>query len=68
MVAETAVWRDRLTPAERAQLGREPGTITEQRPDILVVGGGIVGVATATRSPGRCARGRPERRSGPPDR
>jgi glycine/D-amino acid oxidase-like deaminating enzyme len=47
MIADTAVWRDELTPAERAQLGREPGAITQPRPDVLVVGGGIVGVATA---------------------
>jgi glycine oxidase len=47
MVAETAVWRDRLTAEERAQLGRGAGVISQQHPDILVVGGGIVGVATA---------------------
>jgi glycine/D-amino acid oxidase-like deaminating enzyme len=47
MVAETPIWRDRLTAAERAQLGRGAGTISLSRPDILVVGGGIVGVATA---------------------
>jgi len=47
MVAETAVWRDRLTAQERAQLGRGAGVIGEQHPDVLVVGGGIAGVATA---------------------
>jgi glycine oxidase len=47
MVAETAVWRDRLNAEERAQLGRGAGVISEQHPDILVVGGGILGVATA---------------------
>lgn len=47
MVAETAIWRDQLTPQERAQLGRGAGVIPLPRPDILVVGGGIVGVATA---------------------
>src|SRR5215468_3870046 len=47
MVAETAVWRDRLTAQERAQLGRGAGVIEEQHPDVLVVGGGIAGVATA---------------------
>src|SRR5579859_4635186 len=47
MVAETAVWRDRLNAEERAQLGRGAGVISEQHPDILVVGGGIAGVATA---------------------
>jgi glycine oxidase len=47
MVQETAVWRDRLTAPERAQLGRGAGVIEQQHPDILVVGGGIAGVATA---------------------
>ena len=47
MVAETPIWRDRLTTEERAQLGRGAGTISLSRPDILVVGGGIAGVATA---------------------
>jgi len=47
MVAEIPVWRDRLTPDERAQLGRGAGVIAQPRPDVLVVGGGIAGVATA---------------------
>src|SRR5260370_39892868 len=47
MVAETPIWRDRLTAEERAQLGRGAGTISLPNPDILVVGGGIAGVATA---------------------
>jgi len=47
MVAETPIWRDRLTAAERAQLGRGAGSISLTRPDILVIGGGIAGVATA---------------------
>jgi glycine oxidase len=47
MVTETAVWRDRLSEQERAQLGRGAGVLAEHRPDILVVGGGIAGVATA---------------------
>jgi glycine oxidase len=47
MVAETALWRDQLTSAERAELGRGAGVIPLDRPDILVVGGGIAGVATA---------------------
>jgi glycine oxidase len=47
MAAETAVWRDQLTSSESAQLMREAGVIAQPRPDILVVGGGIVGVATA---------------------
>jgi len=47
MVADTAVWRDELTAAEHAELGRGAGVIAEPRPDVLVVGGGIAGVATA---------------------
>jgi NADPH-dependent 2,4-dienoyl-CoA reductase/sulfur reductase-like enzyme len=47
MVAETPIWRDRLTAKERAQLGRGAGTISLSTPDVLVVGGGIVGVAIA---------------------
>jgi len=47
MVAETPIWRDRLTAEERAQLGRGAGTISPSRPDVLVVGGGIAGVAIA---------------------
>ena len=47
MVAETAIWRDRLTTQERAELGRGAGVISQRHPDVLVVGGGIVGVATA---------------------
>jgi len=42
-----AAWRDQLTAAERAALGRGHGTIPDPRPDILVVGGGILGVTTA---------------------
>jgi glycine oxidase len=47
MVAQTAIWLDQLTPHERAELGRGAGEISVPRPDILVVGGGIAGVATA---------------------
>jgi glycine/D-amino acid oxidase-like deaminating enzyme len=47
MAAGTAVWRDQLTVDEAAQLVRGPGVIAQPRPDVLVVGGGIVGVATA---------------------
>jgi glycine oxidase len=42
-----AVWLDQLTDDERALLGRGAGTIPEPRPDILIVGGGIAGAATA---------------------
>jgi glycine oxidase len=47
MATGTAVWHDQLTADESAQLGRGAGTIPQPRPDVLVVGGGIVGVATA---------------------
>ncbi len=47
MAAETAVWRDQLTSSESAELVRGAGVIAQPRPDVLVVGGGIVGVATA---------------------
>jgi glycine oxidase len=42
-----AFWLDQLTAAERAALGRGAGTIQQPRPDVLVVGGGIAGAATA---------------------
>jgi glycine oxidase len=42
-----AVWLDQLTEAERAVLDPGPPPEPERRPDVLVVGGGIVGVATA---------------------
>jgi glycine oxidase len=45
--AHTAIWRDQLTADESAQLVRGAGAIAPSRPDVLVVGGGIVGVATA---------------------
>jgi glycine oxidase len=47
MTVGTAIWPDQLSAAERATLARGDGSIPERRPDILVVGGGIVGVATA---------------------
>ncbi|HEY7146147.1 MAG TPA: FAD-binding oxidoreductase [Streptosporangiaceae bacterium] len=47
MTVQNAIWRDQLTEAERATLGRGDGQIPHERPDVLVVGGGIVGVATA---------------------
>jgi glycine oxidase len=47
MTETGAVWRDQLTAAERDALGRGHGSIPEPHPDILVVGGGIMGVATA---------------------
>jgi glycine oxidase len=47
MVASAPVWRDQLTAEESAQLVRGAGMIAQPCPDVLVVGGGIVGVATA---------------------
>jgi NADPH-dependent 2,4-dienoyl-CoA reductase/sulfur reductase-like enzyme len=41
------IWADQLDPRER--LGLDPGVPESlaRRPDVLVVGGGILGVATA---------------------
>lgn len=47
MTVQSAVWRDQLTPEERVALGRGDGMLPITRPDVLVVGGGIMGVATA---------------------
>lgn len=47
MTVTGAIWRDQLTPDERAVLGRAEPSIAGARPDVLVVGGGIVGVTTA---------------------
>lgn len=47
MTVGTAAWRDQLTADEAGSLGRADGVISDPRPDILIVGGGIVGVATA---------------------
>ncbi len=44
---ETAIWLDQLTATERGELVRSGGTVSEPHPDLLVVGGGIAGVATA---------------------
>ena len=47
MTVGSAIWRDQLTGQERTTLGRTDGPVDGQHPDILVVGGGILGVATA---------------------
>lgn len=47
MTLGSAIWGDQLTSEERAVLGRGQGAISDPRPDVLVVGGGILGVATA---------------------
>jgi glycine/D-amino acid oxidase-like deaminating enzyme len=40
-------WRDQLTEQDRAVLGRSDQDALASRPDVLVVGGGILGVCTA---------------------
>jgi glycine/D-amino acid oxidase-like deaminating enzyme len=47
MTVNGAVWRDQLTAPERALLGRADQDVIGSRPDVLVVGGGILGVSTA---------------------
>jgi glycine oxidase len=47
MTVQSAIWRDQLTSQERAALGRGDGQLPQVRPDVLVIGGGIMGVATA---------------------
>jgi glycine/D-amino acid oxidase-like deaminating enzyme len=47
MMVGRAIWRDLISASERAELGRDAGIIGQPRPDVLVVGGGIVGAATA---------------------
>lgn len=47
MTVTGAIWRDQLTPKQRELLGQNAGVIADPRPDVLVIGGGILGVATA---------------------
>jgi len=47
MTVTGAIWRDQLSAGERAVLGRADDGIAGARPDVLVVGGGILGVSTA---------------------
>jgi glycine oxidase len=47
VLVETAIWLDQLNATERAELVRGAGVIPEPRPDLLIIGGGIAGVATA---------------------
>lgn len=47
MTVNGAVWRDQLTAHERELLGRADHDVLGSRPDVLVVGGGILGVSTA---------------------
>jgi glycine oxidase len=48
MTVTGSVWRDQLTGSERAALARVDADVAGSAPDVLVVGGGIVGVCTAT--------------------
>lgn len=47
MSAGQPIWREQLTSSLQAVLGRDPGMIEFSRPDVLVVGGGMLGVAVA---------------------
>jgi glycine/D-amino acid oxidase-like deaminating enzyme len=47
MAVDSAIWRDQLTAGERAELARGGGELPDPRPDVLIVGGGIAGVAIA---------------------
>ncbi len=47
MTVNGAIWRDQLNPEERSVLGRADAGVQGATPDVLVVGGGILGVSTA---------------------
>jgi glycine/D-amino acid oxidase-like deaminating enzyme len=47
MTVTGAIWRDQLTAGERAVLGRADDPAAGPAPDVLVIGGGILGVSTA---------------------
>src|SRR5215469_3559133 len=47
MTVNGAIWRDQLTTEERAVLGRADEDVAGATPDVLVIGGGILGVTTA---------------------
>ena len=47
MTVTGAIWRDQLTAEERSVLGRADEGVAGARPDVLVIGGGILGVSTA---------------------
>ena len=47
MTVNAAIWRDQLSREERSVLGRADERIEGATPDVLVVGGGILGVSTA---------------------
>ncbi len=47
MTVNAAIWRDQLSREERSVLGRADERVDGATPDVLVVGGGILGVSTA---------------------
>lgn len=47
MTVNHAIWRDQLTASERVALGRADDGVVGSRPDVLVIGGGILGVCIA---------------------
>src|SRR4030088_2493203 len=47
MTVGQALWPEQLTDAERAQLSPGIPPDLDRRPDVLVVGGGMLGVSTA---------------------
>ena len=47
MVNDAAIWTDQLEPGERSVLDQGLPETLERRPDVLVVGGGILGVSAA---------------------
>jgi glycine/D-amino acid oxidase-like deaminating enzyme len=48
MTVNGAIWRDQLTAEERSVLGRADDGVMRTRPDVLVIGGGILGVSIAS--------------------
>jgi glycine oxidase len=47
MTVTGAIWRDQLTAPERSVLGRADDAVAGSKPDVLVIGGGILGVNIA---------------------
>jgi len=47
LVRGGTIWTDQLEPAERSVLDRGVPETLDRRPDVLVVGGGMLGVSTA---------------------
>jgi len=47
VVNGATIWTDQLEPGERSVLGRGLPDTLERRPDVLVIGGGILGVSAA---------------------